>query len=225
VTDQAFCPHCGAKRPEWAKFCAMCGNAYGMPPAVEAFAGAVPAASDSTAATPNPVSAYADPPIGADVTDLAPIRSRAGYSLLPALVTVVGLFAVLAASFLLLGGKVGSAGGSGSISADIPPVGQIWFGTGFDPTTFALSGKSDDAPTGRTVAMVAHLAAPVSSGQANVRIELGGTTMADNALQLSGTPAGDVVGFTLAFPIAGSYRVTVTDAGGAALATGVVIAQ
>ena len=159
------------------------------------------------------------------MTDAAPIRAGAGYNLLPALVTVVGLFAVLAASVLLLGGKVGSAGGSESISADIPPAGQVWFGTGFDPSTFALSGRSDHAPTGRTVAMVAHLAAPVSSGQANVRIELDGTTMADNALQLSGTAAGDVVGFTLAFPIAGSYRVTVTDVGGAALATGVVIAQ
>jgi hypothetical protein len=219
VTDGAFCPHCGARRPEWAKFCATCGNACDVPPAIGTPAEAGAAAEAATD------SAYAASPIGEPATDAAPIRSSAGYNLLPALITVVGLFAVLAASFLLLGGKVGSAGGSGSISADIPPVGQIWFGTGFDPTTFALSGKSDQAPTGRTVAMVAHLATPVSSGQANVRIELDGTTMADNTLQLSGTSAGDVVGFTLAFPIAGTYRVTVTDVGGAALATGVVVAQ
>ena len=38
-TSEAFCPHCGAKRPEWARFCAACGNGYdaspaGSPPAV-----------------------------------------------------------------------------------------------------------------------------------------------------------------------------------------------
>jgi hypothetical protein len=49
--------------------------------------------------------------------------------------------------------------------------------------------------------------------------------MADNRLQLSGTSAGDVVGFTLDFPVAGSYRVIITDVSGAALATGVVAAQ
>ena len=42
MTDQAFCPHCGARRPEWAKFCGTCGNAHDMPPTVETPAAAVP---------------------------------------------------------------------------------------------------------------------------------------------------------------------------------------
>ena len=31
-----FCPHCGAPRVEWAKFCGKCGNAYEGPPRNEA---------------------------------------------------------------------------------------------------------------------------------------------------------------------------------------------
>jgi hypothetical protein len=33
LTQEAFCPHCGAKRPEWAKFCGTCGQSYDAPPA------------------------------------------------------------------------------------------------------------------------------------------------------------------------------------------------
>lgn len=34
--ETAFCPHCGAKRPEWARFCASCGKGYDTPPAASA---------------------------------------------------------------------------------------------------------------------------------------------------------------------------------------------
>jgi uncharacterized membrane protein HdeD (DUF308 family) len=31
MLQDAFCPHCGAKRPEWARFCGSCGNGYDAP--------------------------------------------------------------------------------------------------------------------------------------------------------------------------------------------------
>lgn len=53
MIDQAFCPHCGAKRPEWARFCAACGNGYDVTPAARQTAIA------QTPVTPIPPSAPA----------------------------------------------------------------------------------------------------------------------------------------------------------------------
>jgi len=76
-TMEAFCPHCGAKRPEWARFCASCGQAYDNAPAAAQEPSSVlpplapPAASGwaQTPITPPPVPAA--PGQATQVTTLA----------------------------------------------------------------------------------------------------------------------------------------------------------
>lgn len=144
-------------------------------------------------------------------------------------VLVVGAIVVIVAGVALLLGSArlasGPADAADLVASDIPPIGEMWFGTDFDPTSFVMIGRSDHARIGGTVAIVAHLRRAVRSGQASVVVELGGTTMADHALNLSGSGTGDVVGWTFVLPVAGEYRVTVTGPDGTVLAAGRVMAQ
>lgn len=68
--EQAFCPHCGASRQGWVKFCGQCGNAYEAPPERSGASGAAvqpPAAAPSAVQAPSPKTA----PAGRSVNNTA----------------------------------------------------------------------------------------------------------------------------------------------------------
>jgi hypothetical protein len=138
------------------------------------------------------------------------------------LAAFLGVYLVLTAAPL----ATGPAQASALDPVNVPPVGQVWFGTAYDARTLQIAGRGDAFTTGSTVAMVAHLSAPVASGRAAVRVELNGTQLASNVLNMPGAGSGDVVAWTQAFPAAGPYRITVVvAASGALLATGDVTAR
>lgn len=167
--------------------------------------------------------------MGDDPATGAPVASRwARLRWLPTVLVVGAIVVIVAGGALLLGSArlaSGPVDAASLVASEIPPAGEVWFGTDFDHTSFAMTGRSDHARTGATVAIVAHLSRAIGSGQASVVVELGSTTMADHALNLSGSGTGDVVGWTFALPVAGDYRVTVTGPDGSVLAAGQVTAQ
>lgn len=116
-----------------------------------------------------------------------------------------------------------ACGSSGPAPADVPPPGQIWFGSSFDTTTFVLSGRSTTLPLGSQVAFVARLTRPSKGEVVGLQLNVGGTP----ATWPGGTLAAgsDVMGQVL--PAAevyqpGPLRVEVVDVGGNVLASGTV---
>jgi hypothetical protein len=106
--------------------------------------------------------------------------------------------------------------------SDAPPNGQIWFGSTYDTSTFALSGQTTSIPVGSGVALVAALN---RSAGANERLTID-ATIAGTQLPIGfGTMnAGDdlladhVEGGL--FPLPGTYLIQIQDAGGNVLASG-----
>lgn len=108
----------------------------------------------------------------------------------------------------------------GGAAGNIPPAGEIWFGTSFDPTTFAISGKTSSARVGSTPVMVAQLTRAVTSGQVNVRISWNGQVIANQNVSIQGT-SGELLGSSIGpFQFAGTYLYELTDLGGNRLASG-----
>ena len=123
----------------------------------------------------------------------------------------------------LLGVPAATPSAPGLAPADLPPVGQIWFGTSFDPTTFAVSGRATTFTSGTTVALVAHSPRSIGSGEGNLRITLDGQTINNSALQIAGE--GELYGVTYPLPVPGTYTFAITDLGGNVLASGSVTAR
>lgn len=105
--------------------------------------------------------------------------------------------------------------------ANVPPSGQIWFGTAYDPQSFALAGQTTSFPVGQQVAMVANLtkagAGAVTiylTGVGGQQIPFGSGDMTSNEGVLA-----DLLGASSALP-AGNYPVRVEDSGGNVLASG-----
>ena len=170
--------------------------------------------------SPAPVAGTADSP-GSHVTS---DQSRSTL-VVPAisLGLIAAVIAALVAAYLLL---TSAPLATGPLHADaldpinVPPSGVAWFGAAYDGRTLELTGRGRAFTTGSTVAVVAHLTAPVGSGQAVVRVFRGDAQLASNALNMPGAGAGDVVAWTLALPVAGQYTIAVVDP-----ATGVVLAS
>ncbi|MGO9208218.1 MAG: hypothetical protein ACLQBX_18920, partial [Candidatus Limnocylindrales bacterium] len=102
---------------------------------------------------------------------------------------------------------------------NVPPVGDIWFGSSFDPSTFAVAGITTSATPGSTVALVAQLPRSISSGQANLRGSLAGNVILNQALNVSGS--GDLFGTTVGpLNLPGMYTYQIVDVGGDVLASG-----
>jgi hypothetical protein len=56
----------------------------------------------------------------------------------------------------------------------LPPTGTIWFGSSFDTTSFALSGRADSLPFGKAVAFVAHLNRASTGEVVGLQLDIGG---------------------------------------------------
>lgn len=76
MSETAFCPHCGARRPEWARFCGACGNGYDAPAVGTRPVGTVPPAP--LGPTPSPaVSAAVPLPVAENPRQLATLAGVA----------------------------------------------------------------------------------------------------------------------------------------------------
>jgi hypothetical protein len=212
---EAFCPRCGTARIGSFRFCRSCGFDFDADPTSQASAGmpmaspaaappaAQPVPATPTAASPSPASATTKP--GPDL--------RIGIALIAVIAVVIG-------GLLLL--SRGSGGAASVPVTNQPPAGSIWFGTAFDPGTFALTGRGTSFPIGQ-IALVVHLSRP-SRGE-NIGLMIinpvvdipqpagGGNLAAGDDLLAQLEPA-------LYFPVAGTYHVVVLDAGGNQLAAG-----
>ena len=137
--------------------------------------------------------------------------------ILIALVVVLGVVAVLSNGGLNLGG-------GGSSSADVPPVGSIWFGTSFDTTTLELSGRLSSVGVQSAFSMVAHIPQSTDGSKLGLRVYLNGSLLTTATANAKGS--GDLWGWSLG-PLyqPGTWRYEVTDIGGNVLASGEITAQ
>jgi len=210
MSEDGFCPHCGAVRQSWAKFCGSCGKPYDAPAATAPAPPPPPADGVGFAAVQAPTTA-------------APVAKKGGGALRPILIfLVVGALGGLGYTALQNQSIVPSLGG-GPTSANLPPAGVVWFGASFDSTSFAIRSQTSTGSAGQTFALVAHLRQTTDMSNANLRISLDGTTYVNRAVGLSGS--GDVFGMTYTPPVAGTYRFDVADVGGTVLATGTIVVR
>lgn len=176
------------------RFCAACGNDFWK------------------AAAPG----VADAPTAAKTT--SPAGSGLRTVLLVAIAIAVGV------GILILVNRPPAPPNLGGASTDIPPAGEVWFGTTFDPNTLSLSGHRQMVGVQEGFAVVAHLTRSIDASQMVVRIYLNGSLVASNAANATGT--SDTWGFS-GGPLysAGTWRWEFTDIGGNVLASGEVTAS
>ena len=205
-----FCQHCGSAHDDEARFCPKCGQPLATPQPVATPAAEPTSFTEKYAGTP-----FAATPSQTAWTSPAPSAGRRPLAI-GLSVAVIVIIALVAAWQLGLFSRSTSAGGT---AGNIPPTGQIWFGSSFDTTTFALSGITTTARTGTTVALVALLPRSISTGTASLRVSLNGTTVVNQAVTMTGS--GDLFGTTVGpFVVAGAYKYELVDLGGNALASG-----
>ena len=134
------------------------------------------------------------------------------------LLLIVGAVALMALTYL--GSTLRTDVAS---SANLPPAGQVWFGSTADPTTFEVGGKTSTATQGQQVVLVAHLSSTVPKGSP-VHVVM---TQPDGK-SVTGTPQafdhdGDFISAVIPVPpgfATGDYSFEVEDAGGKRLASG-----
>lgn len=197
----AFCQQCGAPHDEDARFCPKCGRPVGA---------AAPLSYSEKYAGTSFGNAVAQP--------VAPASAKRRISPVQFVAGLVVLAVVLAGAVLMIRGGI-SSGPTVPASADLPPVGQIWFGSTFDPSTFSLSGITHSVANGATVALVGHLPRSISTGQANLRVSIDGQAVVNQAVNMTGS--GDLFGTTVGpFSVPGTYMYEIVDVGGNDLASG-----
>jgi hypothetical protein len=113
---------------------------------------------------------------------------------------------------------------STTVSPDVPPAGQVWFGQSFDPATFAISGRQTTVGANQPFSMVAHLTRTMDAAKLAIRAYFNDALVATAPVNATGS--GDVFGFSPG-PLyaAGSWRYDLVDVGGNVLASGSVTAQ
>lgn len=124
----------------------------------------------------------------------------------------------LVASLVLIG--CSSAPGGAVNNVDQPSAGSIWFGTAYDPTTFALSGRTSSVNVGSQVALVAGIRPLAADERVSIQLTGAGGQFTAGYGDLS---AGSTVVAFLIAPIwidtPGRLSVAVIDQGGNVLAT------
>lgn len=114
---------------------------------------------------------------------------------------------------------VGCSGVPSVDDENVPLAGQVWFGTTFDPETFAIPTRITSASTGDRVAWVAGLVKPASNATAYLGLD--GVAA---GVEIGTIPDGsEVAGSTflaLQTNDGNGWTVQVIDAGGNVLARG-----
>jgi hypothetical protein len=207
MTNAGFCPHCGAPRSDWAKFCGSCGKAYDTPP-------------PTVTSPPEP---FTEPPTFALDESYKLGGSGMPGSLRGWLIALLGL-AILAGGYYILNNRVPSIGGGGVSEANLPPAGTIWFGSSFDPTTFELRGRTTTISSQSAFSAVAHLMKSMEGSALTIRISYNGTIVSSSPVTWQGS--GEVWGFSPgALLAAGQWRYELVDVGGNILAGGTITAS
>lgn len=108
--------------------------------------------------------------------------------------------------------------------AEVPPAGEVWFGSTFDPDTFEISGRTDTVTASETFALVATLPETVDASELMLRATHDGIIVSTEEANAEGT--GQVWGFTYG-PVgsAGQWTIEFLDIGGNVLAAGTVTAS
>lgn len=114
---------------------------------------------------------------------------------------------------------------SGTVDqSNVPPAGQVWFGTSFDPKTFVITDRRTTIGTQEGFAMVAHLVKPTDMQGTTIRASLNGNLV--NSVATGLTTSGDVFGLALTSVVMpGQWRYDIVDVGGNVLASGTVTAS
>ena len=193
--NRGYCPQCGQARTG-ARFCATCG--------LDLWRSAAGTASPAPPASPPP--------------SAVPARQGTSTNAILAIGAVLALAGLVIAFVLVPRANVGGASGN------IPPAGEVWFGSSFDPNTLSLSGHTQTVGVQQGFAIVAHLSRPVDGSTMVLRIYFNGSLVTSRAANAKGT--ADVWGFS-AGPLfqPGRWRWEFADIGGNVLASGEVTAQ
>jgi hypothetical protein len=229
-----FCPRCGTPRVGAFRFCTKCQYDFDAPPEAQAEplamapvppppAQATPAASFSEQYAGTPYGRPFDqtPSALAPVSSVSDAPKRRNWLIL-GVIGVIGVLVVAAAIGVVI--AAGSPSSGTVQPGNQPPAGTIWFGSSFDPTTFAISGRTSSISVGSPISGVAHLTRSMAGSELSIRVELNGAVIATVKTGWSGS--GDIWGFTPVAPtIAGTWTYQLVDVGGNVLASGALTVQ
>ena len=114
------------------------------------------------------------------------------------------------------------AGGGGNVTTDVPPPSKVWFGSAFDPASFALTAKATAAKQGTPVVAVGRLLTAREPDGVSVQISTGGSVRLKLAVAAGATGPTDLYGVDLTSSNLGpaTYIVSFVDARGSVLASG-----
>jgi hypothetical protein len=145
---------------------------------------------------------------GAEASDEGgpePTKPRAmGVRIALAAIAVVALVAFLAVSTGALPPRVGN----------MPPAGEIWFGTRYDPASLVLDDSWTTSPQGRPVAVVAHLVRP-STAKLSVTMTLDGSPIVATTIDVaSGHDFVALAPGSILGRVPGTWIVTIADGSG-----------
>lgn len=116
----------------------------------------------------------------------------------------------------------GGGGGGGGVSAGVPPLSVVWFGSAFDPASFAVTDKTSDVKQGSPVVAVGKLFTARPAEEISVRISAGGNVRQTLPLAPGTTGTIEVAAADLTAANLGpaTYIVSFVDKKGTVLAAG-----
>ena len=116
----------------------------------------------------------------------------------------------------------GGGGGGGGVSAGVPPLAVVWFGSAYDPASFAVTDKTSDVKRGSPVVAVGRLFTARAAEEVSAKVSAGGTviTTLPIAPGASGTIEVAAVDLTPANLGPATYIVSFVDKKGTQLASG-----
>ena len=135
---------------------------------------------------------------------------------------LVGLFA-LAVTGQVVQLIAGTTRAPAPTPLDYPPVGSIWFGSGFDPTTYGIDGEPfTTVALNQPFSFVAHVPRIVDASDMVLTITLDGQAV--SSAPVAGA-SGDLWAFSDTATSAGSFEYQLVDTDGKILATGRIVAH
>lgn len=102
-----------------------------------------------------------------------------------------------------------------------PPVGEVWFGSSYDPDTYEVRGRTDSVEVGDLLAFVTHLESEIASDELMLRLSHDGDVLQHDRVDVPGNEGSRRYGFDgPAPPEPGKWTFDFTDIDGNVLATG-----
>lgn len=176
------------------------------------------------APTPNPNAVLGwGQPVATPPSVSVPAGSEAKGQRSGAETLVIGLIliAIVGGAIVFLnGGRLPSIGAA---SANVPPVGSIWFGDSFDSNSFEIRGRKSSVGSSSSFSFVAHLTRSVDASELSIRIYWNGQLTANQAVNATGS--GEIFGFSPG-PLSelGEWKHELAGVGGNVLASGTITA-